>query len=120
MMRVGLRSNPVPVYQMHDKSSPVDLEWKEEEKDLGVLVDKKLTFQQEINARVKKANILTGIIRRTFTFLDERNFARLFKSLVRPHLEYAAAVWSPHWKKDIKKQEAVQRTATKLVLVSGI
>ena len=36
--------------------------------------------------------------------------------MIRPRLEYAAIVWSPHTKKNIRKLERVQRAATKLVL----
>ena len=49
-----------------------------------------------------------GLIRRTYTFLDETSFRYLFQALVRPNLEYAAAVWSPYIKKDIELIENVQ------------
>ena len=34
---------------------------------------------------------------------------QLYLSMVRPHVEYAAAVWSPHLKKDIALFEGVQK-----------
>ena len=56
-----------------------------------------------------------GLIRRSFSFLDGSTFKRLYTSYVRPHLEYANPVWSPHLKKLSKMIENVQDRATKLV-----
>ena len=56
-----------------------------------------------------------GIIRRTFTYLDEHSFLMLYKALVRPHVEYANQIWSPYLRKDINSIENVQRRATKQI-----
>ena len=40
---------------------------------------------------------------------------KILTTVVRPRLEYAAVVWSPHMKKDVKKLEKIQRTATRMV-----
>jgi len=40
---------------------------------------------------------------------------RLYKSLVRPHLEYCTAAWSPHYCKDKELIERVQRRFTRMI-----
>ena len=40
----------------------------------------------------------------------------LYSVLVRPHLEYAAAIWDPHLIKDINKLENVQKISIKMCL----
>ena len=87
----------------------------EEEKDLGVTFDKTLKFRTHISNVTKKANQVLGLIKRNFKFLDETSLTKLYKALVRPHLEYAQSVWSPHFRTDKKTIESVQRRATKLI-----
>ena len=86
-----------------------------EEKDIGIIFDAELKFSSHISEKVNKANSIMGLVRRTFTHLDKGNFALLFKSLVRPHLEFANQVWSPYLQKHIQEIENVQRRATKLI-----
>ena len=86
-----------------------------DEKDLGVTIDMDLTFEDHIINKVNKANSIMGLIRRSFTYLDKHLFKKLFTTFVRPHLEYAQSVWSPHLVKHIKTIENVQKRATKLV-----
>ena len=92
-----------------------ELEHVFEEKDLGVLVDADLSFEEHITTKVRKANQIMGLIRRSFTYLDGKSFVKLYTALVRPHLEYAQSVWSPHLKKFTDLLENVQIRATKLV-----
>ena len=92
-----------------------ELEHVFEEKDLGVVIDSELSFEDHVFQKVVKANNIVGMIRRAFTYLDGESFKRLFVALVRPHLEYAQAVWSPKRKKLIAAVENVQIRASKLV-----
>ena len=85
------------------------------EKDLGVLFDNNLKFDMHINSIINRANRILGIVRKTFDCLDRQIFANLYKGLVRPHLEYAAPVWSPHLMVQKEALENVQRRATRLV-----
>ena len=61
-------------------------------RDLGVLVDNKLSFQQHLDHQINKANRTLGIIRRTFDYLDITTLTWLYKAMVRPHLEYCNAI----------------------------
>ena len=85
------------------------------EKDLGVSIDNRLTFDEHITNVTNKANSIMGVIRRSFSHMDVPVFRQLFRSLVRPHLEYAQPVWSPYKRGQILQLEQVQRRATRLV-----
>ena len=85
------------------------------EKDLGVHVDEELTFAEHICSKVRIANALVRLIRRSFSYLDAITLKTLFTALVRPHLEYAESVWSPHLMNYIDMIEKVQDRATKLI-----
>ena len=86
-----------------------------EEKDLGVIVDEDLNFKNHISSKISKANSMIFLIKTCFKYLDTDMFKTLYKTLIRPHLEYASPVWSPVFKYEIQRIEGVQRRATKLV-----
>ena len=102
-------------YTMRKEQEEIPIEKVESEKDLGVIIDDKLTYTKHINSKIKIANRNLEIIFRTFPYIDKDIFLNLFKSLVPPHLEYASTVWCPVFKKDIVAIENIQRRATKLV-----
>lgn len=92
-----------------------ELEHVFEEKDLGVIIDSNLSFDEHICKKVKIANSLVGLIRRSFSHLDCKSFKKLYCAFIRPHLEYAQPVWAPHSQRLIDLIEKVQIRATKLV-----
>ena len=105
-----------PTFNMVTNSEDgVKLEATTCEKDIGVHVDDNLSFKDHIYNRIKKANAVMGIIRRTFDYLDQNMFLQHFKSLVRLLIETPVAVWAPYKKTDIAELERVQRRATKQV-----
>ena len=102
-------------YTNRYKICDIELEHVYAEKDLGVTVDEDLNFYEHISMKVRIANAIVGQIRRCFLFLDGSTFKRLYTAFVRPHLEYAQSVWSPHLAKYSNMIENVQIRATKLV-----
>jgi len=61
-------------------------------KDLGVVIDCKLKFQDHIKQKINKAYSLLGILKRIFKEMDVDSFISLYKVFVRSHLEYAESV----------------------------
>jgi len=55
------------------------------------------------------------MIRMTIVIRDKDTILRLYKSLVRPQLEYCIQVWSPYRKQDMEKLKKVQRRTTKMI-----
>ena len=56
---------------------------------------------------------ILGMINRTIRYKEGRIMVRLYKSLVRPHLEYCVSAWSPHYLKDKELLERVQHRFTR-------
>ena len=82
---------------------------------MGIVIQGDLKCSKQCTEAVKSANRVFGMIRRTFTYLTQDVFIGLYKSMVRPHLEYCVQAWRPHLIKDIMMLEAVQRRVTKLI-----
>ncbi|CAM5165853.1 unnamed protein product, partial [Natator depressus] len=87
----------------------------EEEKDLGVLIDHRMTMSHQCEMAVKKANAVLGCIRRGISSRDKEVLVALYKALVRPHLEYCVQFWSSMFKKDEFKLEQIQRRASRII-----
>ena len=69
-------------------------------KDLGVDVSRDWSWSNHVDAIVNNADIVVGLQKRTVGSKNREIFSMLYKSLVRPILEYACPVWSPYLVKD--------------------
>ena len=98
------------------KLGNLEISLTENEKDLGIILDNSLKFQNYINTQAKKANSMLGIISRSFKHIDNDMFLVLYESLIRPHLEYGSQVWLTMNKKEQIIFENIQRSlATRLL-----
>ena len=85
------------------------------ERDLGIQVDTDLKFRKQAASAVAKGSQILSLIRRSFELLDRETLPLLYKTLVRPHLEYGCTIWGPFNRADQKAIERVQRRATKQI-----
>ena len=72
----------------------------DEERDLGVRITSDLKASAHCACVSSRANRVLGMISRTMVYRSPDVLTRLYKSLVRPHLEYCVSAWSPHYVKD--------------------
>ena len=114
VLHIG-KKNPEITYSMVNNETPQEVTTCEEEKDLGVTFDKKLDFSSHIDKAINTAKRVLSMTKRAFKHLDKDSLLTIYKSLIRPHLEYGNLIWSPRLKKHSIALEKIQRKATKLI-----
>jgi hypothetical protein len=110
--------NPLQVYRLQCSDCPLgyhQLESSTEERDLGVQISHDLSWRKHVQIITSRANSILGRLKRTFICKDPHTWKQLYTSLVRPHLEYAAPVWNPMSRGDVKSLEKIQDRATKAI-----
>lgn len=87
----------------------------QEERDLGIIISSNLKVGRQCGKAASKGNQILGMIYRTFSTRNRGVMLKLYKSLVRPHLDYCGPAWRPHMRTDIDRLERVQRRATRMM-----
>jgi hypothetical protein len=83
--------------------------------DLGVDIDPILSYDVHINKIVGKAYSRVGVLFRGFASRNVQVLKHAYITYVRPVLEYASSVWSPHLLKHINAIERVQKQFTRRI-----
>ena len=77
------------------------IETTHEERDLGVIITETLDVTKQCVRAANKANAMLGMINRAFKYKTKEVVLKLYKSLVRPHLDYCIQAWHPFTQKYI-------------------
>ncbi|BHF66871.1 hypothetical protein SprV_0200989400 [Sparganum proliferum] len=116
VLRVGrTRSLSRRVYHLNG----IPLQEVDAQKDLGVWVTASLKPSLHCSKVAKSAMSVLYLVKRSFSTFDEDWFVKVFRTFVRPQLEFAIQAWKPWTCKDLSILEKVQRRATKLVSGQG-
>ena len=84
-------------------------------KDLGIIINKRLTFDNYIECITKKSRQRIGVLYRAFSCRDLKFMRLAYVTYIRPLLEFNTQIWSPSILKYINKVESVQRYFTKRI-----
>ena len=82
---------------------------------LGVELSSNLRWDKHIQIITKKANQTLAFLRRNLGNCPAEVKVSVYKTLIRPHLEYASTVWDPFLVKDVLELEKIQRRAARWV-----
>ena len=82
-------------------------------KYLGITITDNMDWGQHVSEISSKATKTLSFLRRNLAYAPRSTKEVAYKTLVRPKLEYAAPIWSPHSKLLINQIEKVQRTAAR-------
>ena len=83
------------------------------QKHLGLYLDEKLNFNHHINVKISKANKGIGIIKRLSHILPRKSLITIYKSFIRPHLDYCDVIYDqPNNESFCRKIERIQYNAT--------
>lgn len=80
---------------------------------LGVTLKKDLKWSEHISYIAGNANKVLGLVKRNFWNSSRDVKETLYKSIVRPKLEYASEIWDPYYQKDTHVVEMIQRRAAR-------
>ena len=82
------------------------------QKHLGIILDTKLNFHRHIKNILTKVNKTIGLLRKLQKILPRESLLTIFKSFVRPHLDYDDVIYDQSYNNTFhQKMESIQYNA---------
>ena len=73
------------------------------QKHLGLILDFKHDFNERIDNKINKCNKIIGIMKRLSLILSRKSLLTIYKSFVRPNLDYADIIYDKPFNEPFKK-----------------
>ena len=89
------------------------------QKHLGLILDNKLNFQEHLKNILNKVNKTIGLLRKLQNILPREPLLTIYKSFVRPHLDYGDVIYDQHYNNSFhQKLESIQYNAA--LAITGV
>ena len=86
------------------------------QKQLGLILDSKLDFNEHVDNKINKCNEVIGIMKRISLILSRKSQLTIYKSFFRSNLDYADIIYDKPFNESFKiKIEMVQHKASFMV-----
>ena len=112
-MRITRKHNPIMYnYTIND----ISIQEVSSTKYLGVTISNDLSWSTHITNITSKALSVKAFLQRNLKSCPTQIKLKCYNAMIRPILEYANPVWSPHIRRDIDKLERVQRQSARFIM----
>nr|CAD2176174.1 unnamed protein product [Meloidogyne enterolobii] len=106
------KNNPKDQYKIFDTTiNEVD-----SIRDLGIIIDNKLRFQEHVQKIIRAAYIKMNFVFKIIKSKSIKTWLTIYKSYIRPLLEYSPETWNPQLRSEVNKIEKCQKFFTKSLL----
>ena len=112
-MRITRKHNPITHnYTIND----ISIQEVSSTKYLGVTITNNLSWSTHITNITSKALSVKAFLQRNLKSCPTQIKLKCYNAMIRPILEYANPVWSPHIRRDIDRLERVQRQSARFIM----
>ena len=89
-------------------------------KHIDLVLDSKLDFNENINNKVNKRNKITDIMKKLSLFLSRKTLLMIYKSFVRPNLDYTGIIHDKPFNESFKTKIEMSQYRVALVITGAI
>ena len=82
---------------------------------LGMVLDDKLSMNEHVDSMIKKANAKIGILSRIRRFISDKIAIRIYKTMIKPHMDYIDFVVESSSSDRINKLDKLQNKAIRRI-----